>query len=50
MLTLAEADVARLSAALAAEPPSLRWRRLLLFSEAVSLSHCAVARRDDLDG
>ena len=37
MLTVAEADVATLSAALAADPASLRWRRLLLSSEQTLL-------------
>jgi integrase len=61
MLTLAETDVARLSATLATEPSSLRWRRLLFSAEQALLlvrvadsgarrGELAVLRYGDLDG
>lgn len=62
MLTLAEGDVARVSAALAADPASLWWRRLLFSAEQALLlvrvaadsgarrGELAVLRRGDLDG
>ena len=62
MLTVAEADVARLSAALQEDPTSLRWRRLLFSAEQALLlirvaadsgarrGELAALRHGDFDG
>ena len=62
MLTVAEADVATLSEALAADPSSLRWRRMLFSAERALLlvrvaadsgarrGELAMLRYGDLDG